>query len=421
MKTSVPLQCVVVAIAIVACHEAESPGSVVYKQEVGSARLSACDEGTCSIFGRSGECIRGQCVISGGCSDDTDCDDANPCTEERCEQGDCIDRNVTGRCNLPSGGEGSCEGGMCEREPYQCTSDQDCLPPSNTCAVSLCENNQCVRFAQNDGITCVSKRDERKGICESGLCRPSSSPGDEVAARSISSVRLTLPDDEIQLTEQALQKRIAEQLRYDVKVALIPIARGAGYNIVIHNRRDRTEVRGLCDPSLLAFNVAEYTARTNWKSQNLHVWLTPFSEGWAVTTRGSRISVEMGQASSPLGMYGVIDVRAFRIWLEKAFRPIVRGRSEGAPDTTTLKRTERTNSEPTRVSPKEGADSKSVPQATTMDNAKRSPAPRRLSGDQEVDLAWRLYGEGRREDARRALRRAKALGAASPELEPLLE
>jgi hypothetical protein len=51
----------------------------------------------------------------------------------------------------------------------------------------------------------------------------------------------------------------------------------------------------------------------------LQIWLRSYQEGWAAPTKGSREAVAQGRANSALGAYGVVEVRAFRKWLETQF------------------------------------------------------------------------------------------------------
>jgi hypothetical protein len=392
-------KCILVAALtlLVACHE--TPASPIETAARAAPILESCADGVCQRFGVEGDCVRGECILSASCSKDTDCDDGNTCTDERCDEGTCVEANVLGPCTTGLR-EGQCEGGRCEVAEAVCASDGDCRS-ENPCAVATCREGTCKRTAQDDGTECTTVAG-RVATCTHGICSAGLSASDS-AVQNERGVRYVLPTKEVRTIEGALEARIADELRYDMKVVLVPLASG-GYNIVLHNRRLRTEVRGLCDPSFVALNIAEYTARTNWKSENLHIWLVPFQEGWAVSTRGSRASVEKGQASSPLGMFGVIDVRAFRTWLERAFTPIEPAHTARRPDEFHL-----------------DASPKPTLEVAQQDHALSPATPRKLSGDQEVDLAWKLYGRGQLAQARQALRRAAAAGSTSPELAALLD
>lgn len=133
-----------------------------------------------------------------------------------------------------------------------------------------------------------------------------------------SDVKFWLEPEDIAKAEAALERGLSDAVRYDIKVALVALPRG-GYNIVLFNRRTREELRGLCDPSFVAFHVAQFTSTSNWKSEGLQIWLRPYVEGWATPTKGSRQAVAEGQANSVLGAYGVVEVGAFRKWLEGEF------------------------------------------------------------------------------------------------------
>jgi hypothetical protein len=134
-------------------------------------------------------------------------------------------------------------------------------------------------------------------------------------------MEFTLEPDEIKKIEEKLEEDLARELRYDMKVALVPLPDG-GYNILTFNRRPRTDVRGLCDPSFVAFNIASFTAGSHWKSRGLQIWIKPYEEGWYLSTAGSREAMRQGRAHSPLGWLGVVAVPAFRRWLEKSFKPL---------------------------------------------------------------------------------------------------
>jgi hypothetical protein len=104
-------------------------------------------------------------------------------------------------------------------------------------------------------------------------------------------------------------------------VSLVSLPDG-GYNVVTLNRRPRTDVHGMCDPSYVAWNVAFFTANSKWKSRTLQIWTKPYEEGWYLSTSGSRNAIRQGRAGSQLGWLGVVHVPTFRKWLDKAFRPL---------------------------------------------------------------------------------------------------
>lgn len=106
-------------------------------------------------------------------------------------------------------------------------------------------------------------------------------------------LRYRLSDEQLAQESRRLEERIREKLSYNVLVSLIPIADG-GYNVGVFNRRERTDVKGLVDPSFVAFTIVSFTERSNWKSRTLQIWGSSYAEGWAISTRGSRQAVDHG-------------------------------------------------------------------------------------------------------------------------------
>jgi hypothetical protein len=131
----------------------------------------------------------------------------------------------------------------------------------------------------------------------------------------------TMEPDDIAAAEQKIAKNLQNELRYDMKVALVALPDG-GYNVVALNRRPRTDVHGMCDPSCVAFDVAFLTANSKWKSRLLQIWTKPYDEGWYLSTSGSRNAIRQGKARSVLGWLGVVNLPTFRKWLDKSFRPL---------------------------------------------------------------------------------------------------
>ena len=292
-----------------------------------------CSGTTCTKWGLEGECVRGACVLGGGhCSQDIDCDDGNDCTHDRCERGTCVSTQQDGSCALDGGGDGQCVAGFCEwRGSPNCTTDKDCPAVGNPCLVASCVDGACKRSPRAPGADCETAVG-RKGTCGSDGCeisptKPTRScrvvwnPYLGARLKCTVGLRYSLPPDKVAKAEAAIAKGIAHEDLYDLKAALVKLPKG-GYNIALFNRRPRSDVRGLCDPSLVAWNVSEYTRHSNWKSADLQIWLNPYREGWGLSTRGGRTAVHAGQASSPLGALGVVQVEAFRRWLLKAFRPL---------------------------------------------------------------------------------------------------
>ena len=63
---------------------------------------------------------------------------------------------------------------------------------------------------------------------------------------------------------------------------------------------------------------------TAWRSRHLNIWIDGQREGWTLPTSGSREAMRRGEAASSLGWMGVVDVSAYRRWLEREFHPLPR-------------------------------------------------------------------------------------------------
>lgn len=300
----------------------------------GEAATSECthDGGPCSRFGKLGECVRSRCILTGGlCTQDVDCDDDNVCTKDRCESGACVQDDAAGACSLERGGVGVCLSGECEPDDgVLCAADSDCPESANPCQLFKCEEGRCARTNREDGGKCET-RAGRKGICSAGGCTLESMEPERRCKiyhtywgpieKCWRGLDFSLSPEEIAEQESKLERQLASELSYDLKVSLVELP-GGGYNIVTHNRRPRTEVRGLCDPSFVAFHIAGFTQKSKWKSRMLQIWIRPYDEGWSLPTYGSRVAIRRGRERSGLGWLGVVNVSIFRKWLEKSFKPL---------------------------------------------------------------------------------------------------
>lgn len=296
--------------------------------------LECTQDGTpCLRFGLPGTCLRDRCILpSGWCSYDIDCDDGNPCTQTTCVQGACVAAPLAGAYSTEDG-QGVCVDSTCTPPPPgSCSTDKDCPSLETTCQIYSCQGGVCALTIQPEDAACRASSG-RTGSCRSGLCSLSLEAGarnDDVCTTKVNwyygyyyrdcrkGLQYRLEPADLQSETGKIRDRIFEDLRYDMAVVLVPVADG-GYNLVMHNKHDRTTVQGLVDPSFVAFTTATFTSATNWRSRQLHVWLQPYDEGWGISTAGSRFAVQKGRQSSALGWLGVVDVPAFRNWLQKAF------------------------------------------------------------------------------------------------------
>ena len=273
-----------------------------------------------------------------GCIRDIDCFDGNPCTIERCDKGRCVADFAAAKCEVAKR-PGTCSTGKCVLEgSLACSKDSDCAPVTTPCTEAVCTDGVCSVSAVAQGEACrlVSGA---SGTCnEHKVCIL-----DPVAAKDgvercrtgwvrygyrrirkkkcTRGLRYTIDDERLSTQREKVRKVIERQVRYDTHVGIIQLADG-GYNLNITNARERHDIRGLIDPSFVAFALATFTGKTNWKSRNLNIWLQPLREGWYIPTHGSRTAMRKGRAASALGRWGVVDVKTYRKWLERNFKPM---------------------------------------------------------------------------------------------------
>ncbi len=151
-----------------------------------------CSQGRCEVHEGS-PCVQGlacdegqqQCVA---CLEDGDCDDANPCTDESCQQGACIRNDNTNACDdgIFCNGDDTCQGGTCQvHAGSPCSGDTSCVEDELRCVSCLnsadcddsnpCTDDACVEgtcsnepneAACDDGIFCNGD-----DTCQGGACR----------------------------------------------------------------------------------------------------------------------------------------------------------------------------------------------------------------------------------------------------------
>ncbi len=294
----------------------------------------------CSRFGIAGTCLSERCLLpSGYCNYDLDCDDANPCTSSRCDLGRCVAVNMDGACTLDVGAPGVCLDRSCvPTPPGACATDADCPTLTGACSRWQCVSGACAAAALPEQTEC-RQPSGLEGTCQAGSCTRDL-VGEVRNATTCSTkyvpygyyyrvpvrdcdaglVYLLSDEDRARATGK-VQDDIFESLRYSMAVSLVPLPDG-GYNIIAINRHDRATVEGLVDPSFVAFTIAGFTSSSNWRSRQLHVWLRAYQEGWSIPTAGSRFAVTKGRANSALGFLGVVDVPAFRKYLQQSFSPL---------------------------------------------------------------------------------------------------
>lgn len=306
-------------------------------------------------------CVQGVCVSNGpGCLYDSDCFDNNPCVVHTCEEGICkpySDLNQSECIEPESGLKGICAGTTCVvvRETFEEHIKDLCNTEDENFSEEECvfSNNSCMKFDIKgkeytqlpNGTDCENSLGA-PGKCQAGYCRydidleikpeikcsyqnyynySGKVIHREKRCREKKSVKFKISDEELKKASHKIKTSIMKNLRYDVHIGIVHSHNG-GYNIIITNTNKKDKVRGMIDPSLVAWEIASFTEKTDWRSANLQVWTSPRHDGWHMTTSGSRKAVKKGQAGAGwLGMYGVVNVRTFRVWLEKNFKYIEKG------------------------------------------------------------------------------------------------
>ena len=265
--------------------------------------------------------------------------------------------SITGPCSLDSKSDeqsvGVCNFGYCEPvQPENCTDSSECNSLANPCrAIECSAQGKCAPVTYPDGKNCKTSGDAA-GKCVFAQCimDREQAASREKKCRYVrgyygkqkkcrNGLRFLLAEEKWEKERKRIRDRISNEVRYDMLVGLVELPTG-GYNIITTNLRTRQEVRGLVDPSFVAFSMASFTASTVWKSRGLQIWMEPYIEGWTIPTKGSRVAQRKGMAASGLGFLGVVNVKEYRKWLEKTFRPLpVGGEMPGGEGLTTLART----------------------------------------------------------------------------------
>lgn len=135
---------------------------------VGSAPLS-CDDGSA--------CTADACDPTTGCTNTIiSCDDGNECTDDSCDpQAGCVNAANAASCDDEDlcTGSGSCQGGVCQPGPENCTAGEiidDCSVLSGECDAT---DGSCLTLAVNEGASCADgDRCTSDDFCQDGVCVP---------------------------------------------------------------------------------------------------------------------------------------------------------------------------------------------------------------------------------------------------------
>ena len=148
-----------------------------------SCTRELCEEGACvneELTGPSCECEGGNCECKAGeciknCTENSECNDTNPCTNDECVDGLCENRGITGtECDSCDEDYCICEDGNCT---IGCNSNDDC-DDSKFCTNDICTDLNNCENNNKDGATC-SDCDTSNCFCIGGLCEPGCSSHSE--------------------------------------------------------------------------------------------------------------------------------------------------------------------------------------------------------------------------------------------------
>ena len=355
--------------------ETEQKTSVPFKQDFMCKETKDCPSNSANAI-----CIDGVCVTSGpGCLYDSDCYNENQCVEHTCINNSCqvlTKKNST--CETLEGYKGTCSSGVCLVENITQQSTEMCAafyntleqekiekekkakkqkkqkvedtienPISESVSVNQCilAESDCLHFdTQTKTIEKVANGTECEnelgiyGTCQNGYCKYERSTHEKEKncykrynywGQAITvckeNMKAELNFESLNESRSKLTQTILKSMKYDVHVGLVKSYDG-GYNIIITNTRKKNVVRGMIDPSLVAWNIALFTRKTDWKSNHAQIWTTPRQDGWHIPTDGSRKALRKGQAAAGiLGIFGIVELETYREWLEKKFRFIEKG------------------------------------------------------------------------------------------------
>ena len=111
------------------------------------------------------------------CTRNFECNDNNPCTDDLCENGECVNTNNEAPCEdgVYCNGAESCSEGICRLGPIPCPSPEECVEETKTC--TACDNDQqCPESEFNRAapaptpIDVLSKQQVREYSCQNREC-----------------------------------------------------------------------------------------------------------------------------------------------------------------------------------------------------------------------------------------------------------
>jgi hypothetical protein len=307
-------------LASLSGRRAAAPAPNVPRAPVG------CSGDTCLLAGQPGRCVRGECIATGGlCTADGDCDDGNPCTRDRCQEGHCTLAVEDGTCRTASGADGLCLEATCQPSArVACAFTAECPPQAMGCAEAACLDGRCGVTRRADGAPCTTAAG-RTGVCQMAVC--ASAPGDgatEVCVmewdpyqgdvrRCRTGIRYRLAAEELARGEERLEQLAGQVLRYDLKASFVELPDG-GYNLVLRNRRPPDQVRGAADPALAAWLASSFASTSGWRARQVVLWLGADGSGWSAPTRGGEPATQAARDRGPAA--GLGGAEAYRSWLE---------------------------------------------------------------------------------------------------------
>jgi len=153
--------------ALRACKNTMVPVPGAEGLQVGDSCSNGLDDDCDGLADRADpDCIQ--------CTQDSQCNDSNPCTEDRCQNGLCSNQNLSDGSICDDGlyctVDDACSAGICTGQA------RDCSPLADQCNSAICDENQdaCCRLPRADGTLCDDGLFCTVGdSCQGGQCRAS--------------------------------------------------------------------------------------------------------------------------------------------------------------------------------------------------------------------------------------------------------